>query len=200
MRSASAFYLLLASGRLFRIPITTSVHALPCVQEALSLSSSSPYAPSCRITILNNGSGHVSNSMNELFSNTSAHDIEIQNSFTPTLILTIILFIVCASLLIVLLFFGPSIWSYLIQKMKKEEKPKLGFGFDGLSKQDLKSIRAREEQAAVKYSWFTRLPARPPALVLKHTSSPLLSIQIPREGHIEDFDSVDSKTTQSKSG
>jgi hypothetical protein len=132
------------------------------------------------------------NNTTELLLNTSV-DSSQNTYFTPTLVLTLVLFIIFASLLIVMLFFGPNILSFLRQKTRKEEKPKLGFGFDGLSKQELKGLRLKEEQAAVKTSWFTKLPTRPPALVLKHSSSPLLPIQIPREtSQLEDFESVDS--------
>jgi hypothetical protein len=185
MRFSSAFYILLASGRL-------SVDALPCVQKTLS--SSSPYPPSCRMTS-SSGSGAVNNAttLNELFSNTSPQHNPSENTYlTPTLVLTLVLFIVTASLLITLLFFGPNIRSFLLQKMKKEEKPKLGFGFDGLSKQELKGLRLKEEQAAAKTSWLTKLPVRPPALVLKHSYSPILPIQIPTDiDQIGEFHGVD---------
>jgi len=202
MRGFSAFYILLASGRLFFIPFFAVVHALPCDQNALSLpSSSSPYPPSCRTT-LNSGSESAPNnttSLTKLFLNTPAqleHIDSTQNFtyLTSTLVLTIILFVIFAALLIVLLFFGPNILSFLRQKTKKEEKPKLGFGFDGLSKQELRGLRLKEEEAAAKTSWFTKLPIRPPALTLKHTLSPLLPIQIPREtsSQSEDSQSVES--------
>lgn len=190
MRSPAGFYILLASGRPLCVPIFTVVHALPCVQKALSLpSSSSPYPSGCRTT-LNDGPGAAEH-LNELFANTSTQQIDsAQNTYlTLTLVVTLVVFIIFASLLIVLFFFGPSIRSFIVQKMRKEEKPKLGFGFDGLSKQELKQLRLKEEEAAVKTSWFTKLPMRPPALVLKHSPSPLLPIQI--EGlHRVELDNV----------
>jgi hypothetical protein len=176
MRSSSAFYILLASGRLFCIP----VRALPCIQK--SFLSSSPY-PGCRMS-LNSRSGTAINSitLNELSTNTSPQQNSSANAYlTPTLALTLFLFILTASLLIVLFFFTPNIRSFLLQKTKKEEKPNFGFGFDGLTKQELKGLRLKEEQAAVSTNWLTKVPVRPPALVLKHPYSPILPIQLDDE-------------------
>ena len=135
-------------------------------------------------------------SLKELFLNPEQRIDSSQNtSLTSTLVLTIVLFVISAALIIVLLFFGPDIVSFIGQKMRKEEKPKLGFGFDGLSKQELKELRLKEEQAALKTSWFTKLPIRPPALTLKHTSSPLLLVPMPSESsptQSEDAQSVDT--------
>ena len=201
MRGSSAFYIFLACGRLFCVPFFTIVHGLPCVQKAFSLPSSpSPYPPSCRMT-LNNGTESAPNnttSLKELVLNTPANLNSPQNTYlTSTLVLTIILFVILAALLITLLFFGPNMLSCLRQKMRKEEQPKLGFGFDGLSKQELRGLRLKEEQAAAKTSWFTRLPIRPPALTLKHTSSPLLPIQIPSLSETSASQSEDSQSVAS---
>jgi hypothetical protein len=93
--------------------------------------------------------------------------------------LIVVLFLTFASLLIVLLFFGPNIRSFILTKRPTEEKPELGFGFDGLSKGELKRLRLEEERAAMKRGWYPKLPMRPPALVLRHSTSPLLPIHIP---------------------
>jgi len=182
MRS-SALYILFASSRLLCTPVFTIVHALPCVQNDVSVSSSSSSHPlDCPMTF-DRRSGPIENSTSDKSSimSTQRIDSSQQPYFTPTLVLALVLFITFASLLVVLLFFGPSVRSYLLQKWRKEEKPKLGFCFDGLSKEELKGLRLKEEKEATKSSWFIKLPTRPPALVLKHPPSPLLPIQIPSD-------------------
>jgi hypothetical protein len=183
---AAAFHVLLASGRLFCTPVFTVVHALPCLQKALLVSSSSDCYPANCSKALNNWSVPVENYniLNGPPSTISARAIDqSQNTYsTPTFILIVVLFITLASLLIVLLLFGPRIRSSIVRKRLTEEKPKLGFGFDGLSKGEMKRLRLEEEKAAMmKSCWFPKLPARPPALVLRHSTSPLLPIHISRD-------------------
>lgn len=57
-------------------------------------------------------------------------------------------------------------------------EPSFGFGFDGLTKQEMEAARRKEEQA-MRPRLFIKLPVSPPSLILKHLpQSPLLPFDV----------------------
>jgi len=177
MRSSYALRVLIASGGLFFVAIFTPVHGLPQAQNSLPVESPSG-SPSPQ-------------------SSNQSHTY-----MTPAILIALILFIAFASLIIALFFFASNLRAFVLRNLGRQEKPKLGFGFDGLSRTELKQLRLKEEEEAMKTSWFTKLPAKPPALVLKHPHSPLLPIQLPSErGQVKDsqykkFDGVEERASE----
>jgi hypothetical protein len=99
------------------------------------------------------------------------------NSKIPDTDIAIIPFLLVAALVIACYLFGPSAYRRLFRNPNKLHHAGPGFGFDGLTKAQLKAVRLKEEWHGIDGAWFVRLPDKPPALVLKQVP-PLTPIQL----------------------
>lgn len=196
MFSRPAFF---ASVRLIAaaIPIT---RALPCslsVAGGCSLNATNPYANQLVLDSSTTNTSAISSASSGFSSAapSAKEDFGPSVSFwAPSMIFTLIAFTVFTAVLVTTFFFGREIKSWIIEKYKSNKTLQkirdrrkvegLGFGYDGLTKAQIKAYRSKEEQQAaqetVKGPWFTfiRLPARPPALYLRHGAL-LPPMQIP---------------------
>lgn len=99
----------------------------------------------------------------------------------PGIIASLLLFLLFVCLVFCAYFFGSS----RLTNASEEEKPVgLGFGFDGLTKKELKAIRMKEEGNGKDGpgEWFVRLPEKPPALALiQELPLPPIEIHVERQ-------------------
>jgi hypothetical protein len=96
-----------------------------------------------------------------------------------TIIQSLLLFILFALLALAIYWFGPSLRRRLLKTLGREPAAGPGFGFDGLSKAQLKAVRLKEMDEGRNGEWFIKLPAKPPKIALREF--PLPPIQIPAD-------------------
>jgi hypothetical protein len=84
--------------------------------------------------------------------------------------------------------FGPPLRNrWTTAKLTRTPQPSgPGFGFDGLSKMQLKALRdAEEKQSRTRGLWFARRPEHPPSLPpAPHLPLPPMEIQVPEPTHL----------------
>jgi len=91
-----------------------------------------------------------------------------------------VLFVLFTLIILAVYWFGPSLSRRLPHELLgRQPVTGPGFGFDGLTKAQLKAVRLKEKEEGMDGEWFIKLPARPPTIALKEF--PLPPIQMPTE-------------------
>ncbi|RDB28595.1 hypothetical protein Hypma_016071 [Hypsizygus marmoreus] len=212
MRTCYPCFVLAASGRSF----LSTVHAFPVAPEAPDIPEIVD-RPVIAIVSLPSRSAATRRNLAppSPITPSNTHTVFL----TPAIIASLVLFIAFTALVLSLFFFQAEIHTF-VQKLRhkkldpelekeagedqelqpeleeNQEAAPLGFGFDGLNKEELDAQRRKEEKEALQSSLSIEIPDSPPSLVLKHHSESPLSPIRAEGSSLEGHEAHDIKSIQ----